>query len=607
MHIKFFAKKYNNTLKIPYKVILLIITLLLKVSPLIAQVYEGVVTDSHNRLLEFVSISAYTLPDTVFIQGCITDSDGQYTLQIKGTTKSSILKFSMIGYHDEWVHIGNSQNVVLSENIVELQGVEISALKPSFSKSNGNIVGNVGGTVLQNETNIQELLGKMPSLFLKEGEITSLSKGTVIYYINNRPATAEDANQLDITTIKTIEINNHAGARYGEDVGTVITIHTTNPLDGLSVQLRTVADYGRKFSSLSNLQATYKYKKVAFTAGIDYNYRKRINYQNYGYELLSDIVKWEIYSDIEDKLNRTKGQIYFAGLDYDIAPGHLLRVGFRHQYDDNTNKFSSILKVEDDVKGSVEALESTYDATNRRNHVNLFYEGKLGNRWLLELASDYFSSQNKNDQIMYEPTRESKLMNDGTSSLIGISPKVRYSINNNQNILFGVDWTKSQIQRNTTASVSDINNSDQKMVEEKRAAFVDYYWASNNSLWYANVGVRYENVDSENRDRLLDHTNKLPKYNKLLPSVSLAYEGRLGHTLSFYTTSRGPSFSQLESNEIYVNKYMYRVGNPSLLREINYNFNYELSYKFAYLSAEYSHIKNSMQEVSTSKVFNSIL
>lgn len=68
--------------------------------------------------------------------------------------------------------------------------------------------------------------------------------------------------------------------------------------------------------------------------------------------------------------------------------------------------------------------------------------------------------------------------------------------------------------------------------------------------------------------------------------------------LSLYTTPRGPTFSQLEANEIYVNKYMYRVGNPSLLREINYNVNYELSYKFAYLSAGYSRIKNSMQDVS---------
>ena len=50
---------------------------------------------------------------------------------------------------------------------------------------------------------------------------------------------------------------------------------------------------------------------------------------------MSDIVKWEIYSDIEDKLNQIIGQIYSAELDYDITPGHLLRVGFRHQYDDN--------------------------------------------------------------------------------------------------------------------------------------------------------------------------------------------------------------------------------------------------------------------------------
>ncbi len=126
---------------------------------------------------------------------------------------------------------------------------------------------------------------------------------------------------------------------------------------------------------------------------------------------------------------------------------------------------------------------------------------------------------------MYEPTRESKLMNDRSNRLIGIFPKVRYSINNHQHILFGVDWTKSEIERNTTASVSDINNNDQKIVEEKRAAFVDYYWASNNNLWYANVGVRYENVDSENRDRLLDYATKLPKYKKLLPSglVGICY------------------------------------------------------------------------------------
>lgn len=579
-------------------VVLLLLMFLLNTARVVAQTYEGMVVDHYNRTLEFVTISAYTLPDTVFVQGCVTDSNGEYTLQVLDTTKPSFLKFSMIGYHDEWRHINDAKKVILSENVVELQGVEISALKSSFSKSNGNIVGNVGGTVLQNETDVKELLGKMPSLFLKDGEITSLSKGAVIYYINSRPATSIDVDQLDIATIKSVEINNHAGARYGENVGTVITIHTTKALDGFSVQLRTIADYGRRFSSLSNLQTTYKYKKVAFTVGVDYSDRKRINFQNYGYELLSDTEKWEIYSDIEDRSNHTKGQIYNVGLDYDIALGHLLRVGFRHQYDDNRNRFTSRLKVVDDVEINTEALEAIYDATNRKNHVNLFYEGKLGNRWLLEFASDYFFSKNKNNQLMYEPIRESSLVNDGTSSLIGVSPKVRYNINNHQNILFGVDWTKSQIQRNTIASVSDIKNSDQKIVEEKRAAFIDYRWASGNNLWYANVGLRYENIDSENRDRFLNNSTKLPKYNKLLPSISLAYGGKLGHTLSFYTTSKGPSFSQLEPYEVYVNKYMYRVGNPKLRREINYNLNYALSYKFAYLSAEYSHIKNSMQMVS---------
>lgn len=61
-------------------VVLLLLMFLLNTARVVAQTYEGMVVDHYNRTLEFVTISAYTLPDTVFVQGCVTDSNGEYTL-----------------------------------------------------------------------------------------------------------------------------------------------------------------------------------------------------------------------------------------------------------------------------------------------------------------------------------------------------------------------------------------------------------------------------------------------------------------------------------------------------------------------------------------------
>ena len=65
-------------------------------------------------------------------------------------------------------------------------------------------------------------------------------------------------------------------------------------------------------------------------------------------------------------------------------------------------------------------------------------------------------------------------------------------------------------------------------------------------------------------------------------------------SLNGNTRTRRPSFSQLNSNDLYVNRFLAEKGNPYLQKENYYEINSNILYKIFSINIGYSYIKNPM-------------
>lgn len=97
-----------------------------------AQTIEGRVIDSQKQPLAFVNIVALTLNDSVFVQGTISDEEGNFKMNVPNKN-THIVKISCIGYqtlfHDGTGALGT---FTLEPAVQELSDIEIKGTLPTY-------------------------------------------------------------------------------------------------------------------------------------------------------------------------------------------------------------------------------------------------------------------------------------------------------------------------------------------------------------------------------------------------------------------------------------------------------------------------------------------
>ena len=107
------------------------------------------------------------------------------------------------------------------------------------------------------------------------------------------------------------------------------------------------------------------------------------------------------------------------------------------------------------------------------------------------------------------------------------------------------------------------------------------------------IGLRYEHA----LEQMTEGKEKVVKVNKttgdLFPSISLSVPiKKVQMSLAFNRRIIRPSFSQLNQNNIYINRFILQKGNPYLLKEDIYEINYNLMYKFISIRSNYIYKKD---------------
>lgn len=531
-----------------------------------SQILKGKVVDNHQKPLEFVNIVLLGLPDSTFIAGTISDSEGCFSFDTEG----DLLRFSSIGYTNV-VRESNALTspVVMTEETNKLDEVVIKGRLPKYKQTDDGLRTNVSGTTLSQAGTANDVLRNLPLVKEEEDGFSVFGKGVPQIYINGRILRDKtELERIKSSDIKNVEIITDPGAKYDASVGCVIKIKTITPQgEGLGFALH--ADY---------LQA----EREDINSQMDINYRKQ-KWDLFGTLKFSRDHYWKkstvSQSVYVDTLWNQSNTMRTDGKNQDF----LASAGFNYQFNDS-NQIGTRLQthwyLDTNEKTGVESLvlanNHYYDRwqnkeNKRISHTplydyNLYYNGKVG-EWSLDYNFDLLI--NGNDT--YSNVNEQSEINED---------RIVQSENNVKNRLFasrfviGHPFLKGQVYGgmehsfvNRTDNYINFQNivpsSYSQLKENYLSSFIEY--SQQVRIGLLKAGLRYEFVDFKYFDQGIHQPDQSRRYSQFFPNVSFATRvGKTDIRLEYTTKVKRPSFSQLSNNVFYGNRYTLQTGNPLL-------------------------------------------
>lgn len=597
MHIVYCQKSWREFSLLSNKSIVLF---LLFLTPWLgnAQVltYQGRVFDSDGHPLEFANVVALSLPDSTFTEGTITNHAGEFFISLKTPIDRPLFRVSLIGYQTTYFPPIEIDSIVLKNSSIELAEVVVKGGKTAFSIKGGKVVCNIAGTSLSSESLINDLLGKLPGFYTQGDQLKSINQGTIKYFLNNRPVTAEEIARIDVKTIKSIEIDRHPGARYSGEVGSVVFIHTNTIFEGTSAFLRSYTRVNHRLSQGIDGEVRYRYKRFNITLGADYTIYQSKPQQENSFELFQSSTYWKMKSQDTKKENKNTDQTYFANFEYSLTDQHQINLRYTRQPSRTNVCMIGNLSVWKGDEYLSENFKNNTANKSAEDNINLYYKGILNKYWTIDLSSDWYHQRSTSEQNLQEEQRLTKIFSGANNSIWGFSPRAVYQTQRSR-IEMGVDWSKSVIQGWTKLNIDDARPTDNKIQEIKGAGYIGVNWTTPNERWNIDFGLRFERTGKNYQDKTSDTESQDFFYQTLLPSLTLSYSiENWKHQFNYNSSVMYPSFNQLTSGDVYINRYNLKKSNPSLERSVAHSISYDCSFRWLYLSAGYTYTNHPILE-----------
>ena len=577
--------------------------------PLKAQIAEGTVWDENGDPMPFVTVSLRTLPDSVIVNGGITDMDGKFMIESDG--KWQIAQVSMMGYVTETLKLqdfaSGGADVHMRPDTKVLDEVVITGILPKTEIKGNAVVTSVAGSVLEHYGNAQNVLDKVPGMITIGDKLEVLGRGEPVIYINGRKMTDDsELRNLMAADIKSIEVISNPGAMYGGDVNSVVII-------------RTVKRQGDGFSyALTSQARQHIYDNHDFDPSwtvLDLNYR------NGGWDWFGKIVYWNqrgyqnsgieggsIVSAENGILTNTQvgtlnyvghngGFQYIAGANWQISDNH--SVGMKVGLDRNTIGNSNMVMENDIFRNGqlIDHLIAVNDSHNNDNDQlsgNLYYDGKI-DKLGINFNADFMRGGYTTVTDVTETgwtgpaTMESESGGDfvmGAGKLILSYPVWKGSLQT------GVEETYFTAGQNYRISGVDIPQTDALIMENTIAGFAEY--ALGLPFGQLSAGMRYEHVNFDYTDRIVEENSMTRRQDNWFPSFSFSTKaGPVSMNLSYTYKTIRPRFDQMTTEVTYDNRFTYQSGDPTMKNEIHRTLALNAGWQWVNLSASYENIENS--------------
>jgi outer membrane receptor protein involved in Fe transport len=562
---------------------------------------SGKVIDRNEKSMEFVNVFVTNPEGNDFIEGSITDSNGNFQLEVPAGTYE--ITASFLGYKtwSKTLNLSTNKdlgNIMLVEDATALQEVVVEAEEPLIEREVDRLVFNVDQSIASQGMSGIDALRNAPLVRVQaSGGISIVGKSGVSIMINGR-----------MLHLSGDQLTNYIQSLRSDDISK-IEIITTPPAkyeaEGNSGIINIVLKKNRNIGWSGNVNGTYRkttYDGFGFGATINYQSNRiatslRLRQYDYSNRPVGtrNLIGSEnsIYTSETRKDNSNAVGLNY-GLDYKINNSQ--NIGFIYDFNSSHDNKDALGTSRYESSGVIDSTLVTFQEQRWEtptHTLNVYYDVKLDSAGKkISITGNYLSN-------MPDKVNDFKTLNSITRDEIVVrnSSYMDYNIYSGQaditlphqwgTIETGAKYTLFENKSNVgyynlvgSNYVTDSSKSSAFNYRERNYAAYISFQKDFNEKWSAKAGLRYEYTQLNGK--VPGTTNSITRdvYGELFPTAYIRYNPNDIHTftLSYSRRIERPSFRLLNPFRWYTNPYTYFTGTPTL--SPSFNNNLELTYLF---------------------------
>jgi hypothetical protein len=579
-----------------------LITICLMLFPdmrLVAQTKISVkVTNTENKLMEFVPVLLLSCTDTSLIKGGLTDSLGRFASEAIHSS-CLLIAISNIGYKSFLKKIEVRSDTLISVKLESdtrtLTGVTIVSKNALIEKKIDRLVFNVDGSAFAMGNSVWEVLKKAPGVISDEqGNIRIKATQGATVLINDRKIylSGEELMSLlksmNADDVSKIEIITNPSAKYdAEGGGGVVNIILKKDIrQGLNGSLH--AGYEQTIYGKFNggLGLNYRSLKTNVYGSLNARQGKYFKSETLQ-ETYSDASHISFYKEtINSKSLRTSGN-YVLGIDHSLNANHSLGILAEGTVFDKQGTNSNDGVYQNASRQNDSTLYTNVESRNKSYYTtfNLNYKGKLdtlGKSVQVNLDYVYYDvplltatsttdvyggpSEAFLHRIGFENSTVAKIQvfagkadySQTLFSKVKADVGVKLAATETQNTVHFLNENPGFPVSTDTGKSNSFHYS-----ETIASAYASFSSSLKKIDWQA--GLRAEDTHAIGSDKMGQALLKRD-YIELFPSLFLQYNqsNDYQYGIVFNRRVNRPSFSDLNPFRYYINPYSYTEGNPFL-------------------------------------------
>lgn len=517
---------------------------------------------STRESVPFANVVLYQLPDSVFIAGTNTDTDGNFQLPFK-TGNPSFLKFSYMGFESFVLPLKDLGKLELGNLYFQESELLLETLMVEGEKIKGITEGEKA-VFLINKQHIassntgMDILNLIPGVFVDFNQSIRISgKNKVLVFVNGAERDHRYVQQLRAEQIDKIELILNPSARFAGEADAVINILLTEKESGFSgmVYGELPISRGEVYSFPTASFSFYSAKLHAYTS---YNGAFSIFGVTQGYE--REIEAEEILMEQKTR-QRSLSHTFHQGLEYALTPNTLIHGYLAASWFSETHNGNITLQKNQMQSWNAQRKE---EDNNRSLTTALFFQHEFDMEKDKGITVDWTRSRlTGENRLTFHQEQESTVNH--------IRPEQQVSnLRTDFRTKLGTSYRLStgfQVQR------QDFGNGHENQFDF-RSDLMAVYGSMNwkRKAWDAEVGMRVEQIQIQTAHQEETNKNLYP-----LPNARIGYVWNERHSarLFFRSSMVYPLFHQLNDYETFLDPYTLSFGNQSLQPYLFHQANFE--------------------------------
>ncbi len=497
----------------------------------------------------------------------------------------------------------------------QLGGIVVKGRLPKTRVKGDAMRTTVAGTILEKAGTVSDALSKIPQLKAeRDGSVEVLGRGAAEVYINGRKVQdMKELSRLRSDQIQHVDVLQNPGARYAASTKAVVRITLKKAQgEGISFQDNAGGIYKYGHTLTNNLDVNYRTGGLDVTASFwagRYGHHESRQDNDLTYYAGPDYV---LGKTTQNTKNIWKGWSPQLQVNYMVNEKHSFGAYYkydRHPSGDLTSNFFTDSYENSKFKEHSES--HIWQDDNFRKHIfNAYYNGKVG-KLGIDLNIDGLFDKTETpgsttEQTFERPRQTGERLKPGGTTERTIESNTNSSNNFwasklifsypiwKGNLSLGGEYSynhRTDAYSFTSTEAVPVKATDTEIKEKSAAAFVEY--GRQFGRLFAQVGMRYEHLQNDYYNFGQRENEVCRDYGDWFPTATLSMPvGKMQLSLSYRHDIERPSYSNLTSSTIYLNRYAYQSGNPYLKPTYTHSLALNAAYQWANLTINYGRIKD---------------